>query len=210
MKLATGFKTIWLDGREYIVVTHDYRYIVKKEYEMPQIDWSKAPEWAGAVICSDNGGGGLYFVSQFGGVSKRQEVGCKYSDSEIADMNSPHSWVLVENRPSAWNGTGLPPVGTHVEIVNDGSLRYGEGESGEVVAHVENCAVVRMSYGLGCFDSRVLRTPEQIAAEEREKEIDAMNELVGDIEKVPTWRDALYALYDAGYRKQPDHQPKEP
>jgi hypothetical protein len=51
------------------------------------------------------------------------------------------------------------------------------------------------------MDFRPIRTPEQIAAEEREKAIDAMNKLVGDIEKIPTWRDALAALYDAGYRK---------
>lgn len=51
----------------------------------------------------------------------------------------------------------LPPVGSEVKIVDDGSLVYGQGESGEVVGHIENCAIVRMSYGLGCFTERYLR-----------------------------------------------------
>ena len=53
--------------------------------------------------------------------------------------------------------------------MDDGSLHYGAGESGEVVAHVENTAVVRMSYGLGCFTSRYLRqirTKEQRVRDE--------------------------------------------
>ena len=36
---------------------------------------------------------------------------------------------------------------------------------------------------------------------EREKAIEELNTLVGDIEKYPTWRDAIAAIYDAGYRK---------
>ena len=36
---------------------------------------------------------------------------------------------------------------------------------------------------------------------EREKAIDELNALVGDIEKYPTWRDAIAGIIDAGYRK---------
>lgn len=81
-----------------------------------------------------------------------------------------------------WNGEGLPPVGMFVHIHNpEGTLMYGHGESGKVVAHVENTAVVRMSYGLGCFTAKHLRTPEQIAAEERETaDIDAIHAFVLD------------------------------
>ena len=50
----------------------------------------------------------------------------------------------------------LPPVGAVVDVVGD--VQYGAGETNcEVVAHVENCAVIRMSYGLGCFEPRVLK-----------------------------------------------------
>lgn len=36
---------------------------------------------------------------------------------------------------------------------------------------------------------------------EREKAIDELNTLVGDIEKYPTWKDAITAIIDAGYHK---------
>lgn len=98
-----------------------------------------------------------------------------------------------------WGGQGLPPVGVRVSVFDDGDLVYGHGESGEVIAHVEDCAVIRMSYGLGCFTAKNLRTPEQIAAEEREK---AVGDMAMSIQGVPYQYPTLYALFDAGYRRQ--------
>ncbi|HGN6731972.1 TPA: hypothetical protein ACKSYC_005569 [Pseudomonas aeruginosa] len=95
------------------------------------------------------------------------------------------------------DGQGLPPVGVRVSVFDDGDLVYGHGESGEVIAHVEDCAVIRMSYGLGCFTAKNLRTPEQIAAEEREKAIEEMC----FAEETLTVKQAK-ALYEAGYRRQ--------
>lgn len=66
--------------------------------------------------------------------------------------------ALAAAQQSVWPSEGLPPVGMQCEIVDpDGVLMYGQEESGEVIAHVENTAVIRMSYGLGCFESRFLR-----------------------------------------------------
>ncbi|MGS6433401.1 hypothetical protein ACUS56_31670, partial [Pseudomonas aeruginosa] len=108
--------------------------------------------------------------------------------------------ATFEARPQeAWDGHGLPPVGVRVSVFDDGDLVYGHGESGEVIAHVEDCAVIRMSYGLGCFTAKNLRTPEQIAAEEREK---AVGDMAMSIQGVPYQYPTLYALYDAGYRRQ--------
>lgn len=104
----------------------------------------------------------------------------------------------------AWTGEGIPPVGTHVVVHDDGSLIYGHGESGEVLAHVEGCAVIRMSYGLGCFLPRCLRTPDQIAAEERQKGIEELGNFLAANSTTPTpylW-EAAQKIYDAGYRKQ--------
>ena len=111
-----------------------------------------------------------------------------------------HLGTLIP-RPIIWNGEGLPPIGSHVVVHDDGSLMYGQGESGEVLAHVEDCAVIRMSYGLGCFLPRCLRTPEQIAAEEREAEI---AEIAKEITSCMPYRPEALAksLHDAGYRKQ--------
>ena len=52
-----------------------------------------------------------------------------------------------------------------------------------------------VTYSILDVEFRPLRT-------EREKAIDELNALVGDIEKYPTWRDAIAGIIDAGYRKQ--------
>ncbi|HGN2642955.1 hypothetical protein V3399_29755 [Pseudomonas aeruginosa] len=135
--------------------------------------------------------------------------------------------MSIETREqSSWNGQGLPPVGTVCEFAGctpstedpfDKDLR--EGDHVTIIAHFKdgNLDLAAFTFNpqarnpdrgtacveqgaYGCF--RPLRTPEQIAAEEREKSIEEMRELVGDIDKVPTWSDALAALYDAGYRRQ--------
>lgn len=74
-----------------------------------------------------------------------------------------------------WNGEGLPPVGCFCEVEDrDGMLVYGQGEYGEVIAHVENTAVIRMSYGLGCFESGFLRPLRTEAERKRDESIKAM------------------------------------
>lgn len=83
--------------------------------------------------------------------------------------------ALAASQNSARNGKGLPPVGMHCEIVDpDGVLMYGQGESGEVIAHVENTAVIRMSYGLGCFEARFLRPSHSETERKRDAAIEAM------------------------------------
>ena len=52
----------------------------------------------------------------------------------------------------------LPPIGSIVDIIERGDLMYGHGETNcEVVGHFEDSAIVRMSYGLGCFSAPVLK-----------------------------------------------------
>lgn len=67
----------------------------------------------------------------------------------------------------------LPPVGSFVDVAgkNGVELFYGEAEVNcEVLAHVENTAVIKMSYGLGCFSSEALRASD--TRTDREKAID--------------------------------------
>ncbi|HHH9220650.1 TPA: hypothetical protein ACP303_005129 [Pseudomonas aeruginosa] len=165
------------------------------------IDWTKAPE--GATHWEPKS---YYFAEGW-----MRKVGNEWSFwSEASE-----SWVrgtltcnvsaereaTFEARPQEeWGGKGLPPVGVRVSIFDDGDLVYGHGESGEVIAHVEDCAVIRMSYGLGCFTAKNLRTPEQIAAEEREAGISDMQTITDGAG--PTVYAKLSALYDAGYRRQ--------
>jgi hypothetical protein len=115
-----------------------------------------------------------------------------------------------------WDGTGLPPVGTVCEFAgfNPEETMPTDPRAGDqvtVIAHFmsgsfevaafifyappgfEYFQVAQGAYG--CF--RPIRTPEQIAAEEREKAI-------GDMEKTTNWQitqSSSRALYDAGYRK---------
>lgn len=89
--------------------------------------------------------------------------------------------TLSASQKPAWDGEGLPPVGMRCEIVDpDGVLMYGQGESGEVISHVENTAVIRMSYGLGCFEARFLRPLRTEAERKRDAAIEAMQREADD------------------------------
>lgn len=123
--------------------------------------------------------------------------------------------------PKEWNGEGLPPVGTvcealmpprgickadspwiwrTVEVVKIG---FPGSESECLVFDVENSAPAWLD------QFRPIRTPEQIAEEERSNTI---NEII-KLWKVPpvgSQYNAAYemaaAVYDARFRKQADHE----
>ena len=123
---------------------------------------------------------------------------------------------LVPHEPMPWTGEGLPPVGTVCEIRGTvgQELRKQPSEwtEVEIIAHTDfggsPIAVGRHISGetLGWGTSNVfrpIRTPEQIAADERDKAVSEMGviALSGENELIKTrW---LQNLYDAGYRKQP-------
>ncbi|HHM6453857.1 TPA: hypothetical protein ACRNLW_004968, partial [Pseudomonas aeruginosa] len=104
-----------------------------------------------------------------------------------------------------WDGQGLPPVGTVCEVKHRdiGWVRC------EIVAH-KSFSCGGLTHAIAWIDEntldqsqglrfRQLRTPEQIAAEEREK---AVGDMAMSIQGVPYQYPTLYALYDAGYRRQ--------
>lgn len=162
------------------------------------IDWSKAPK--GFPIWLED-----IRPSARNGEIRDRSSWAKDDDGEYALYGVTSGWwsksregldFISHQKPAQYNGDGLPPVGTYVVVHDDGSLMYGHSESGEVLAHVDGCAVIRMSYGLGCFLPRCLRTLEQIEAEEREAAIQ-------DLIKVTCINHGEAArVYDAGYRKQ--------
>ncbi|WWQ72031.1 hypothetical protein [Pseudomonas phage Shamal] len=120
--------------------------------------------------------------------------------------------ATFEARPQeAWDGQGLPPVGIEAEVIWDGAdIAYFRAK---ILAHDEDRVVFRWCEGesKGQYGSyavlnfgilptfRPLRTPEQSAAEEREK---AVGDMAMSIQGVPYQYPTLYALYDAGYRRQ--------
>lgn len=175
---------------------------------MSEIDWSKAPE--GATHATP---GGRKHHSAFWRIVQgiATDAWVVLPDGDFNHVILPALFnrdrkKLVE-RPSSptWNGEGIPPVGIDCEYMKRGGAEWFYCT---VIAHHDGGAVVAVheddlsySYWNDSGHFRPIRTPEQIAAEDREKAVEEMHDLVGDIEKIPTWTDALRALYDAGYRK---------
>lgn len=168
------------------------------------IDWSKAPEWANAVVAAS--AGTLYFVEAFGVRSKRQAVSNSYACGLAADMTiKSHLWKLIEERPKkqeAWGGEGLPPVGTVCDMHIDD---FG-WITGTVVAHIDLDEPTAVAHnGKEVFhgnasDFRPIKTVEQLAEEERNATIQDIRDIAnGALDRGITGAEAIYL---AGYRKQ--------
>ncbi|EMP3659545.1 TPA: hypothetical protein ACRNQA_005310 [Pseudomonas aeruginosa] len=158
------------------------------------IDWSKAPE--GATHWEPKSD--EYREAWMKNVADKWFFWGSRRKAWIEDPGiSAEREATFEAKPQdPWNGRGLPPVGTNCEYrSNDGWLQC------EVVAHRNNAAVVLNHHYEADFvppqDLRPIRTPEQIAADAREKAIEEMC----FAEETLTVKQAK-ALYDAGYRRQ--------
>ncbi|HEB4079328.1 hypothetical protein AAA616_27240 [Pseudomonas aeruginosa] len=120
--------------------------------------------------------------------------------------------VACAHASTTWDGQGLPPVGTVCE-------HYGTADDlawleVEFIGHgnVDGRNVAFFRYGTGsprftvsystANNFRPLRTPEQIAAEERSKECDRIFVILSSVEREGNRSDMAEALYDAGYRRQ--------
>ncbi|WP_426768682.1 hypothetical protein [Pseudomonas aeruginosa] len=170
------------------------------------IDWSKANGSAVAALIAKKNNihyPGFEFVSGY------HRTGCMIRATS-ADDGSPLSapedvWEIVE-RPVTWNGQGLPPVGT-VCIVEPHNAMWGfsstSGYERKILAYygeyvwLGHAETPLETTRIDKVDFRPIRTPEQIAAEEREKAIEEMC----FAEETLTVKQAK-ALYEAGYRRQ--------
>ncbi|WP_336187201.1 hypothetical protein [Pseudomonas aeruginosa] len=169
------------------------------------IDWSKAPSSAthylpeqkdlGWGACWYKKDGDKWLVMNCARLEKRDHMEWFVDDSEV-DKFVP---LLVPRSafPSEWNGQGLPPVGTVCEYYADENT----WRRCEIVAHKDGQAVVWVNnahiWASSGASLRPISTPEQIAAQEREKAIKEMC----FAEETLTVKQAK-ALYDAGYRRQ--------
>jgi hypothetical protein len=124
------------------------------------------------------------------------------------------TWAAIERRvtgPAHWDGRGLglPPADTVCKI-----KRVPHGNWGEAIVRFSSNNVIvwdwadepaingkctAYAHEVKC---RPMRTPEQIAAEEREKAIMEMAETMHAATGFGVNRADCEALYDAGYRKQ--------
>ncbi|WP_434676187.1 hypothetical protein [Pseudomonas sp. D3-10] len=185
------------------------------------IDWSKAPPHA-THWCPGNAkmeAGWIYNPGGNGG-----EFYSCYADKGLEHIPEFPGWqkLRLVPRPSktAWDGEGLPPVGTVCEVL--WSSTTNDYVCCLVIAHDEGRAVYRFTSGsrkgeYGADDTsdpfdvptfRPIRTPEQIAADNRLHEIrnalSAINSKVhfpNDLVGGNILAAAVAAMIDAGYRK---------
>lgn len=169
---------------------------------MDKIDWSKAPEGAtGAMVAN--------FIELSEGIYSGfvEFIGHEGADDREVYDEAADSWVFHE-RPMPWTGEGLPPVGIACEVEND--IDGGWDAVDEVLAHtvIKGAEVAvfkrddRVLYSLA-HSFRPIRTPEQIAAEERERAaLDMAQLMTGHADRAKDCYAILGGiLYDAGYRK---------
>lgn len=174
---------------------------------MKDIDWSAAPEGATHYLPESEDHYACWCKSAYTMIVGVQD---EWVPDEIESVRH-----LLVPRPAPWTGEGLPPVGAMVEIRLMGwSIR----ESAEKFIGVP--LRVAASFGMDCGTDMIAvdggpdlgcevfraemavpaRTPEQIAAEEREKEVNRMVATAQMLDK--GWaRKVCESLYDAGYRK---------
>lgn len=183
---------------------------------MNEIDWSKAPEgypvWVEDLMHGEKSHGWHKqsegrWVDQLG----------RYWEKSAVERGNCRAHYRPEPTPS-WSGEGLPPVG----VVCEAAIPHASGPNnersfiwieGSVIAYYEIkgktyawFAEADGFYPPSILEFRPIRTPEQIAADERDK---AAHDLFrtawpethswGDLS--PHWQEAFYRLADAGYRK---------
>lgn len=176
------------------------------------IDWSKAPEGATHIG-----------VDQYGVYCWYRNIRSDYFEFCLL---GDFMWSKTSGKPPAieffeppakpqWRGPqdGLPPVGMEVEFMWNYKPLDSEYVQVKILAHDSGNAIMRTldgpepgvlreNSGGYCGPKegqpvfRLIRTPEQIAAEEREKAIKEMQASCAGL-----GAGAAIILYDAGYRK---------
>jgi len=166
------------------------------------IDWSKAPEGANY---RDAGGNWLRFKNNQWFLWSSASGGYwftigKHNLQKPLTQRDAHMKLA-----NLWIGEGLPPVGTVCEAWHSGSH---QGEVTVLFIGKQTAVLRNHSHGdeqhgaLASYKFRPIRTPEQVAADERENAITDMCVLLGkDPERIGA-RENSGILYDAGYRKQ--------
>jgi hypothetical protein len=132
------------------------------------------------------------------------ECGDWHGDASRNDDWKYRFATLIE-RPAGWAGEGLPPVGTVCECRS--TLTGDDWKEVEILAHFKAPGAVaafvptsgyrQVAQAIaGCF--RPIRSPDQIAAEERKG---AIHEMVDHLKRWTSVQELCGHLYDAGYRK---------
>lgn len=170
---------------------------------LKEVDWSKAPEGATHY----NGALGYPWLM---GVPVSFYNGNNWVEYKSDDSLWEDHFFNAVKRLQEWDGSGVPPVGTVCEYrLNEYDI-WCKCEIKYVLSGTNDCFVAWCDHlstdQFLTFSSRhyrlqlrKIKTPEQIAEEERLCAIEEMvclSHLAGSSVK-----DVMEALYDAGYRK---------
>lgn len=161
-----------------------------------EIDWSKAPEGATHYFSAADE---WYMVGDMDHAmawAGRWIVATMYSYRKDRMIPRPTT-------PS-WSGEGLPPVGVACEVCHDGqwyetTIIGIDQDDGSHVFKTHGDYDTPYDGFVSASSFRPIRTPEQIAADEREAAIKEIGDMIASVG--PTFRDQAARLYDAGYRK---------
>ncbi|WP_080396328.1 hypothetical protein [Pseudomonas savastanoi] len=171
-----------------------------------KIDWSKAPVGTtGAMVADFNGA-----------TVKRGEI--EWIPSSITPKDryqvGAGAWVYHE-APQPWDGEGLPPVGTEVEV-HRGKCVWIEkdewriGKTAKVMSSFENSfelgmAAIQFESGhCECILAeclRPIRTAEQIEEDQKKQEVKELMIILGSVESA-AYKDIAIAIQQANFRKQ--------
>lgn len=219
--LREGSPAYFWDGEEWIEYPLDAvasdQHLHNAKPRPTVVDWSTAPEWAN-VLLEYKGSWKRVFAEKAESGSDRQHLDRPDEIIDIADINN---WHVIATRPAdtpTWDGKGYPPVGTVCEYrVNDGPwfechVRYvidndpaPDADGWQAVIWCPHLGKEQIAMLVGSMDFRPIRTPDQIAAEQREKTIREMFEVMTGHDDLEGWSDTCYELlsgllYDAGFR----------
>ena len=173
---------------------------------MENIDWSKAPE--GATHCGNLSGMFYRFSGDYAGKFWSYDLREWLKSGAIKDCEP-----MIKRPSAAWSGEGLPPVGVRCEAAiphtsgpdNERSFIWIEGS---VIAYYEIKGKTYAwfaeddgFYPPNVLEFRPIRTPEQIAADEREAAIRAIVYDLQDAENLSSLPSIANCLYAKGYRK---------
>lgn len=166
------------------------------------IDWTKAPE--GANKAGFTGPDNYLQFYRIPGMFGDYDFWCEGWGWRGSDFQTCADHLFERPAKVEWNGQGLPPVGTVCEYrhmiwpeYRPCEIRYISEES--LVAYDD---AQEQFYRTCDMLFRPLPTPEQIAAEEREKAISEMLGLYNSGYWPMTSKQFCEVLFDAGYRRQ--------
>lgn len=167
-----------------------------------EIDWSKAPEGAthfdpdSSDMCWEKHVGGSTYAWS--------NTNSKWYGYRCTDEHRLIARVLPE-----WSGEGLPPIGTVCEWRDDEAASWQKVEVRYLSKHTallhfpgDGDGDTEGAFSPSCCQFRPLRTPEQIAAEERLDRVHAIEGIMlRGQELALTVTQIAAAIDDAGYRK---------